>query len=348
MRPTRRVWPRIAVLDRRVPCSCRLHATLCRVVRDRGAGDLERAVDGTPARGVAAVRGVRRLVARAHAHVPFSGATAISAGSASYHACAVGGGCAQMLGRQHGRSDRRWFDVAIPDPDSGDRPHEWRDRGRGGAIRHTCAVVIRGGVKCWGTNSTGQLGDGSLTQRLTPVAVTGLGSGVSHGRCRRGSQLCAHDGRRRQVLGSERAGQLGDNTTTQRTTPVNVIGLSSGVLAITAGKSHTCAMTSAGAVKCWGSNATGQLGDGSGTNRRFTGSTSADRQRRNGRGRGNGHTCALVSGGAKCWGSNVSGQVGDGSQTQRPTPVDVTGLTSGVTRNRAGSHIRVPAHRDRG
>ena len=77
---------------------------------------------------------------------------------------------------------------------------------------HTCALTGEGAIKCWGVNVNGQLGDGSTTNRLTPV---------------------------------------------------DVVAMSNGIARITAGPWHTCALAGGGAVKCWGWNSSGQLGDGS-------------------------------------------------------------------------------------
>ena len=120
---------------------------------------------------------------------------------------------------------------------------------------------------CWGHNGTGGLGDGTTTDRTSPVQVSGLSSGVV-AIAAGGVHTCAlSNAGGVSCWGRNFNGQLGDGTTIDRTIPVPVSGLSSGVAAIAAGDSHTCALTDAGAMKCWGANSSFQLGDGSGSQR---------------------------------------------------------------------------------
>lgn len=200
---------------------------------------------------------------------------------------------------------------------------------------HTCAVTAAGGVKCWGNNEYGQLGDGTTTNRNTPVFVAGLATGVtavSAGGGITGSHTCAvTDAGGVKCWGNNEDGQLGDGSTISSTLPVDVVGLAAGVTAVSAGTDHTCALTDAGGVKCWGSNFLGQLGHGSADDNSLTpvdvsGLTSGVAMVS----AGLFHTCALTTdGGVKCWGSNSDGQLGR-SGSVSVTPVDVTGLASGV------------------
>ena len=205
---------------------------------------------------------------------------------------------------------------------------------------HTCALTASGGVRCWGYNLFNQLGDGTGTDRPTPVNVVGLSSGGVAVAAGAGHTCALTSAGGVKCWGGNLNGQLGDGTTTVRPTPVDVVGLSSGVVAVVAGMGHTCALTSAGGVKCWGSDGVIQFGDGMTFAQRTTpvdmvglssGVVAVAA--------GWSHTCALtIAGGVKCWGDNLVGQLGDGTRTARPTPVDVVGLSSGVVAIAGGRH----------
>ena len=206
---------------------------------------------------------------------------------------------------------------------------------------HTCALNTAGGLKCWGDNFAGGLGDGTTTQRTAPVDVAGLSSGVTAVSAGSSHTCALTTAGGVKCWGANWDGQLGNATTEEcsdgksffpcSTVPVDVSGLSSDVAAVSAGGSHTCALTTAGGVKCWGANWDGQLGDGT-----TTGSTTPVDAAGLASGvaavsAGGSYTCALTTaGGVKCWGANWAGQLGDGTTTSRTTPVDVSGLASGV------------------
>ncbi len=204
----------------------------------------------------------------------------------------------------------------------------------------TCARTTAGGVKCWGDNDHGQLGDGTGTTRLTAVDVGGLTSGVSAISVGF-AHACALSGGGVKCWGDNTWGGLGDGTTNNNGNAVDVTGLTSGVAAISAGAGYTCALMTAGGVKCWGNDGNGQLGDGT-TN---SSSTPVDVV-----GLSSGvagifasatgfHTCALMTtGGIKCWGSNNFGELGDGTTTGSSTPVDVPSLPSGVASVTVGAY----------
>ena len=196
---------------------------------------------------------------------------------------------------------------------------------------HTCALLENGGVKCWGRNSYGQLGDGTTTNRNAPVQVVGLTSGVRDIVVGDDHTCALFENWGVKCWGRNNVGQLGEGTSTNRNAPVNASGLTSGVRDIVVGDDHTCALFENGGVKCWGQNNRGQLGDGTNTNGsapvQVIDLTSGVRDIA----LGEDHTCALLkSGGVKCWGRNSGNQLGDGTRTDRNAPVQVTGLTSGV------------------
>lgn len=195
---------------------------------------------------------------------------------------------------------------------------------------HTCALLASGGVKCWGQNLRGEIGDGTTIQRTTPVNVSGLSSGVSGIGAGTLHSCAVLTSGGVKCWGYNFAGALGNGTTTDSSTPVTVTGLT-GAMAVSAGGYHTCALLTSGAVKCWGDNFGGQLGDGTTTTRLTPVSVSGLSSGVTEIATGKYHSCAkLAAGGGKCWGLNVNGELGDGTTTQRNTPVDISGLTSGV------------------
>jgi alpha-tubulin suppressor-like RCC1 family protein len=207
-------------------------------------------------------------------------------------------------------------------------------KGLGGGVKaitaggnHTCAVTGSGAVKCWGFNDDGQLGDGTRRWSSVPVEVKGLGSGVAGVRAGFAHTCARTDSGAVKCWGDNSSGELGDGTTTNSSVPVEVKGLGSGVRAITAGEGDTCALTDAGAVKCWGANSSGQLGDGTRTNSSVPVEVKGLASGVAGVRAGGGHTCALTDSGAvKCWGANHVGQLGDGTGENSSVPVDVKGL----------------------
>ncbi len=216
---------------------------------------------------------------------------------------------------------------------------------------HTCALKKTDGtVWCWGSNSSGQLGDNTTTQRLTPVQVKGVGnsgflenvSQISVGN----SYACATkiDGTT-YCWGSNGSGKLGDNTTTQRNTPVQVKNagatfldpLSQSQKVTVSGPFNTatassCTLREDSTVWCWGDNQYGQLGDGSTEIR----PGAVQVKDVGGVGylsdiveitQGGSHACALKTDGTVwCWGRGNSGRLGDNTSIDRYTPVQVKGV----------------------
>ncbi|NBO54213.1 MAG: chromosome condensation regulator RCC1 [Actinobacteria bacterium] len=255
-----------------------------------------------------------------------AGVIGISAGWA--HTCAVTiGGAAKCWG------DNQYGQLGNGSNIDSNRPVAVRGLNSGVASisagsDHTCAVLIAGGVKCWGAGGYGRLGDGSNTSSNVPLNVVDLGMQVKS-IAAGGFHTCALlvDGVVK-CWGWSVNGQLGNGSTLTAEGPVTVINLDEAV-AIAAGSLHTCALTTAGELKCWGSNGQKQLGRSrieqsasplvvSGLGDDITTISSSGSS-----------SCAMSSAGiAKCWGWNQFGGLGDGTTISRHQPVQVIGLTN--------------------
>ncbi len=205
--------------------------------------------------------------------------------------------------------------------------------------QHACAITGSGSVKCWGANDRGQLGDGTTTNRTTPVDAFGLGSGVAalsldrFSTSRHACALTADGGVK--CWGVNDQGELGDGTTITRTLPVDVRGLPGRATAIATGLNHSCALMADGRVMCWGRGA--MLGNDAFENS-LTPVEVGGLSGVTGIAAGLQHTCVLMRGGVKCWGANFHGELGDGTQRSHDTPMDVSGLTSGVVAIATGTN----------
>ena len=190
---------------------------------------------------------------------------------------------------------------------------------------HTCAIVDEGRVACWGLNNDGQLGDGTTTQRLTPVLVSGImnATAITTGSAHSCALLATG---RVACWGDTYHGQIGDGTppgtSTDRLTPVEVPAITNAI-SISADGGHSCVLRDDDEVDCWGAyQDLGPIGDQATPTSigQFTDATMIST--------GLNHLCALLrTGRISCWGDNTYGQLGDGTNTKRSSPVQVSTIT---------------------
>jgi alpha-tubulin suppressor-like RCC1 family protein len=215
---------------------------------------------------------------------------------------------------------------------------DWCAASAGGI--HSLGLRSNGSLWSWGTNTSGQLGDGTAPAKSSPVSVVGgftdwcaASAGDSHSLgVRQGGSLWA--------WGSNNSGRLGDGTTTDRCSPVSVVGGFTDWCAASAGGAHSLGVRSNGTLWAWGFNCFGRLGDGTITNRispvsvvgGFTDWCAASA--------GNSHSLGIRSNGTLwAWGINSFGRLGDGTATSRLSPVSVVGgFTDWCAASAGGDH----------
>lgn len=215
-----------------------------------------------------------------------------------------------------------------------------------GGSSHACAVTTGGVVWCWGNNAYGKLGRGPTLAGpapapiAMPAGVTGFSRVALHSEhscalTSTGDVWC---------WGDNGAGQLGFGFPLQVSLPTKVVGLTGAALSLSTGNRHTCAVTSGGAVQCWGSNDSnfGVLGNNSaddsyqpigvvtagGTPLLNVLEVSA----------GSSHTCARRAGDMYCWGANDEGSLGNQTLAHSPVAVVVVGVGAGPAVDLGGRH----------
>jgi alpha-tubulin suppressor-like RCC1 family protein len=252
---------------------------------------------------------------------PLDGLTGGETGSIVVGAAAEGG--SQDSGRsdapqsdaqeRDGQGDAAGIDAAPeagPDGDGATPPAvEWLSAG----ANHTCAI-LGGRAYCWGSNSSGELGDGTQTDRPSPVSVplsgtpTVIAAGSTH--------TCAIVAGDVWCWGSGASGQLGNGAAQSSLVPVETKLPAGQTTGLSAGGNFTCGIVSGG-VYCFGQNLLGQLGDGT-----LNGNASPAQVVVQGGGplggvtqiwAGEDHACATTDGGVYCWGNDPNGALGNSS-----------------------------------
>lgn len=202
--------------------------------------------------------------------------------------------------------------------------------------KHGCAISITGATRCWGSNSSSQLGVGLPKGSLyaLPTLVPGFGPGTTRQIDASYLGTCAvRIDNSAWCWGTNVGGRIGDGTSTERNLPTAVVDLGPGTTAqIATGTHHTCAVTTEGAAKCWGSSTSGALGNGRlGPDVPTPGDVvGLDEGTTTMIDTGSAYSCAVTTDGtAKCWGTNVYGQLGLGEGVwQQLAPRPVIGLTN--------------------
>ena len=194
---------------------------------------------------------------------------------------------------------------------------------------HTLVLLADGTVRSFGNSAFGALGLNDSTDRMTPVQVWGISSSATAIACglHLSSVLLAN--RTVQTFGFNNVGQLGVNDTTNRSTPVQVWGISSSASAVACGRLHTTVLLADGTVRTFGFNPFGQLGVNDTTSRLTPVQVTSLFSTRYKIANGGLQTAVLASDGTvRTFGYNAFGQLGVNDTTSRLTPVQVWGISS--------------------
>ena len=209
----------------------------------------------------------------------------------------------------------------------------------GGGYYHTVVILQDGTVRTFGYNPHGELGVNDTTNRSTPVQVFGISSSaVAVASIGYITAVILADGTIR-ACGYNGFGQLGVGDTTNRSTPVQVLGISSSATAIVGGSHHTAILLADGTLRTVGYNNSGQLGVADTVNRLIPVKVGVSGNKV---AAGGYHTAVLSNDGTvKTVGGNSEGQLGLGDTTNRLTPIQVTGLTSATAVASGATHTAV-------
>ncbi len=191
--------------------------------------------------------------------------------------------------------------------------------------QHAIALKANGSVWTWGLNTNGQLGDGSITERSSPVSVIGAHSFIQIAILNSNTAGLKADGTV-WTWGLGTSGQLGDNqVAASRSSPVSIVGAHS-FIQIAGGANHFYALKADnGTIWSWGAGTNGALGDNTATSKSSPVSVVGAHSFTGIGPTGGAYTLAVKSDGAWTWGLGTSGQLGDNTLTSKSSPVSIIG-----------------------
>jgi len=202
------------------------------------------------------------------------------------------------------------------------------------------ALRSSGQIWCWGQNTNGQLGDDTTTARRSPVSLIGgisdwtkHSSGFSH-------SLALRSNGTLWAWGNGLSGQLGNNASSNRSSPVSVVGGFTDWVSVDGGNIYTLAVRANGTAWAWGNGGNGRLGDNTTSNRSSPVSVVGGFTDWIFLSAGERHSLGLRSNGTIwSWGYNTSGQLGDNTTVTKSSPVSVVGgFTDWTSINAADAH----------
>jgi alpha-tubulin suppressor-like RCC1 family protein len=193
---------------------------------------------------------------------------------------------------------------------------------------HACALVNSSSIKCWGSNSQGQLGNSSLIDSSVPVLVSNLvGSFTSITASFSSTCTLAVSGVG-YCWGGNSFGELGNGVSSLPViTPITMSVINSPISVLALGDSHTCILNNLGSVECWGYNGKGAVGDGTTINTLLPETVIGLESNVIALASRDNHNCSILNSGVvKCWGDNYAGQLGNGNTINSSLPVAVLGV----------------------
>ena len=191
-----------------------------------------------------------------------------------------------------------------------------------GGLYHTAAIKTNGELWSWGWNGVGQLGTNTAADRSSPVQTIAAGTNWKQVSCGQSYTAAIKTDGTLWTWGFNNYGQLGDNTLTNRSSPVQTTAAGTNWKQVAGGAAHTAAINTTGELWTWGYNGGGQLGDNTDTSKSNPVQTIAGGTNWKQVAGGSNHTAAIKTDGTLwIWGHNSNGGLGDNTTTDRSSPV---------------------------